>query len=101
MIVYNSTIKVDRVIESEWLIWQKNEQLPEIMRSGAFTEYKFYKLLATDDEGASTYVIQLFATTAAHLDAYLKNFAPSMNQKAILKWGDQFVIFTTTMQVVN
>jgi hypothetical protein len=101
MIVYNTTIKVDLMIEAEWLSWQKKEQLPEIMKSDCFTHYKFYKLLGTYDEQSSTYVIQLFAATAAHLDAYLKNFAPLLKRKAISKWGDQFVAFTTTMQVVN
>jgi len=48
MIVYNVTIKVDPQIEKDWIKWQKSENIPEIMATGLFSEYKFYRLLEQD-----------------------------------------------------
>ena len=100
MIIYNSTIKVHPAIEDEWLQWQKQEHIPEIMRSGQFTDYKIFRLLEQDDSEGSTYVIQFTAPGITHYQYYLDNFAPALRQKAFDKWGDLFIAFKTIMQVV-
>jgi hypothetical protein len=101
MIVYNITMKVDPTIESEWLDWQRNEHIPEVLRTNLFTEHKFYRLLEQDEQEGKTYVVQYFCSTAAHLDEYLHNFAPALREKAFLKWGNKFIAFRTKMEVVN
>jgi hypothetical protein len=52
MIVYNITIKITPEIETDWLHWQKQEHIPEVMATGNFTHFHFYRLLQQeDDEG--------------------------------------------------
>ena len=62
MIVYNTTVKIDPSIETEWVLWQKEEHIPGIMLLGLFNEYKFYRLLEQDDSDGITYIIQYFAS---------------------------------------
>src|SRR5689334_7701447 len=81
MIVYNSTIKVHPAIELPWLQWQKEEHIPETMRSGQFTTYHIYRLLDQDDSDGHTYVIQYMAPSLASYQRYLDEFAPALLQK--------------------
>ena len=101
MIVYNITIKILPVIETEWLLWQKQQHIPEVMASGQFYEYKFYRLLEQTEPDGITYVIQYFASSIDHYNTYVNEFAPALRRKALAKWGNQFIAFRTVLQVVN
>ena len=101
MIVYNISIKVDANIEIKWVEWQKNEHIPEIMSTGYFTDYKFYRLLEQDESDAVTYVVQYFAPDIHHYHRYIDAVASSLRQKAFDKWGNKFIAFRSVMQVVN
>lgn len=100
MIVYNITIKVLPGIEAEWIKWQKEEHIPDIMSSGNFVDYKFYKLLDEDEEGI-TFIIQYFASSLKNYQKYIDKTAPKLREKAIQKWGDRFIAFRTVMQAVD
>jgi hypothetical protein len=100
MFVYNTTIKVDPSIERDWLTWQKEEYIPQMMATSLFSEFKFYKLLEQDEEGV-IYVLQFFCNTAAQLEKFFEQYGSIMSQKAIKKWGDQFIAFRTTMETVK
>src|SRR5688500_8757154 len=101
MVVYNITIKVEPGIEEEWLRWQKNEHFPDIMASGKFTEYMFYRLLEQDGNDGITYVIQYFSPSWKSYQDYIEQLAPALRQKALEKWGDKFIAFRTVMEVVD
>ena len=58
MLIYNITIKVDHSILEEWIKWQMEEHIPEIMATGLFDRYKFFRLLEQDDTEGATYIIQ-------------------------------------------
>ena len=49
MICYNITIKIDPRIEREWIRWQMEEHIPEVMASKLFSDHKFFKLLEQDE----------------------------------------------------
>ena len=101
MFVYNITIKIDPAIEKEWLQWQRDEHIPDIMTTGLFTEYKMFRLLEQDESDGITYVVQYFATTAAHYEQYMFEHAPLLREKALQRWGDRFIAFRSTMQLVK
>jgi uncharacterized protein DUF4286 len=100
MIVYNITIKILPEIEKEWIAWQHQEHIPEVMASGCFTDHRFYRLLDEDEEGI-TYVVQYFASSLENYHRYSSENAESLRQKAFKKWGNQFIAFRTVMQVVS
>ena len=101
MIVYNITIKIEPAIEAEWIQWQKEEHIPEIMSSGQFSNYKFYRLLEQDEIDGITYIVQYFAPDIDHYNKYIHAFAPALRSKALNKWGNKFIAFRTVMQIVN
>src|SRR5689334_21696192 len=62
MIVFNTTMKVGTGIHIAWLQWQKEQHIPEIMDSGLFTDYKFFRLLEQDEQDGITYVLQFYCS---------------------------------------
>ncbi len=101
MIVYNITIKIDPAIQEEWLQWQQEEHIPDIMSTGMFIEYKMFRLLEQDESEGMTYVIQYFASSAENYACYIRDHAPLLRIKAIQRWGDRFIAFRTVMELVN
>ena len=101
MFVYNITTKVDHTILDEWIRWQKEIHIPEIMATNLFTEYKFYQLLGHDDEGGKNFVIQFIANRRADYDTYLEQFASQLQKRPLEKWGDKTVSFRTLLQNVQ
>jgi hypothetical protein len=101
MIVYNITIKIPAAIETEWVQWQKQEHIPDVMASGHFTGYSFYRLLEQEEADDITYIVQYFALSLENYNHYIEATAPLLRQKAQNKWGNQFIAFRTIMEVVN
>jgi hypothetical protein len=101
MIVYNITIKVLPQIEKDWLLWQQQEHIPEVMASGCFIDYKFYRLLEQDETEGISYIVQYFANSVGHYQQYINKDASLLRQKAFDKWGNQFIAFRTIMTTVN
>ena len=101
MIVYNITIKIAPAIEEEWVNWQKDEHIPDVMSSGQFTENKFYRLLEQNETDGITYVVQYFASSLENYNQYINDRALQLRQKALDKWGNQFIAFRTVMEVVH
>jgi hypothetical protein len=101
MICYNITIKVDPAIEAEWFEWQTKEHIPEVMSTGLFTEFQFYKLLEQDETEGITYIVQFFSPSLENYNTYISQFAPKLREKAFAKWKQQFIAFRTVMKLVN
>jgi len=101
MICYNITIKIDPQIEEEWIKWQKEEHIPEIMSTDLFNDHKFFKLLDQDEREGLTYVVQYFSSSIEQYMEYIRQCAPLLREKALAKWGDRFVAFRTVMEAVN
>lgn len=101
MFIYNITIKVDHVILDEWLQWQKEIHIPEIMATKLFYEHKFYQLLEHDDEHGKTFITQFLTNSKGDYDTYIQQFAPALRKKAIEKWGDKVTYFRTLLQNVQ
>lgn len=101
MTIYNITIKIFPAIETEWLQWQQQEHIPEVMASDQFAEYKFYRLLEQNEPDSITYVVQYFASSFDRYNTYIAEFVPAIRQKALERWDNKFIAFRTIMQVVN
>ena len=101
MFIYNITIKVDHAIVDEWLVWQKEVHIPEIMATGYFYEHRFYQLLEQDEEEGKTFVTQFVAISRHDYDQYLLQFAPGLQKKSFEKWGEHAITFRTLLQKVQ
>ena len=101
MIVYNTTIKIDAQIENEWIDWQKNVHIPEVMATGLFSDNKLFRLLDQDEADGITYVTQYFSSSIDNYKKYIDEFAALLNEKAVAKWSYQFISFHSVMKIVN
>ena len=100
MILYNVTVKVDHSIHAEWLIWMKQEHIPDVMGTGMFEEARFWKLTEVDEAEGMTYAVQYIAKNRELYERYLEIFAPEMRKKGTDRWGDRFIAFRTVMEQV-
>ena len=101
MIVYNITMKIADGIKAEWLRWQKEEHIPDIMATGLFENFRIYHLLEQDEEEGATFVIQYFLSSAEKYREYSSIHAPQLRKKAFEKWGNQITGFRTLMEAVQ
>jgi len=101
MIIYNVTTMVSHAVHDQWLLWMKEEHLPEIMATGLFERNQFMRLLDIEEEQGITYAVQFFTSTKENYDTYISNHAPALRLKGTEKWGDQVVGFRTLMKIVH
>jgi hypothetical protein len=72
-----------------------------MIATGCFDKATILQLLENTDEEGATYAVQYHALHRADHERYLAEFAPSMRQKGLDKWGENFIAFRTLMQIVN
>lgn len=101
MFLYNTTLKVNNNIVDEWLQWQKEIHIPEILASGMFYDYNFFELLEQDIIEGRTFIIQYLAHNRKNYNDYMNHQAPFYLSKEIKKWGGQFVSFQTLLQAIK
>ena len=101
MIVYNVTTKVNHAIAAAWPRWLKEEHIPDLVNTGCFTHAVILHLVEADDEEGITYAVQYHAESRALYNRYMTKYATTMRQKAMDKWGNQFIAVRTLMQLVH
>lgn len=100
MIIYNVTVNVDDSIHGEWLAWMRSVHIPDMMKTGMFTEYRFCKILSEEDTG-TTYSFQYSCENMDMYRKYLDEFAPALREQVKEKFGDKFVAFRTLLEVIE
>ena len=89
MTLYNVTITVQAKIESEWVDWMNRVHVPDVLRTGCFSECRIYKVLGSEgDEPA--YVMQYQCRSLEEYHRYRDNFAPRLQKEHSDRFGDRF-----------
>lgn len=101
MFIYSITFKVDHSILEEWIAWQKEEHIPEIMATKFFTEFKFLHLLEHDDAEGATYIIQYDSPDKNNCENYIKNYSPAFKEEALKRWGDKIISYRSLLESVH
>ncbi len=101
MFIYNITLKVDNHIVNEWLQWQQEILIPEILGTGFFYDCRFYELLEQDDIEARTFVVQYLANEWEDYYKYIHEKALFFREKVSKKWGHQITSFRTLLKSVD
>ncbi len=100
MILYNVTIGIDIDIELEWVTWMKETHIPDVLNTGVFQSFKFYKVLSHDDDGSVSYCIQYFTDSIEKFNMYIKDHAPSLVEEHRARFKDKHVAFRTLLEEV-
>ncbi len=101
MFIYNVTIKIDWSIHDVWVQWMANEHIPEMIKTGCFTDAQLVRLLDIDEKDGPTYATQYYAQSKADYNRYIEMHSSIMRQRSFDKWGDRFIAFRSLMQIIN
>jgi Domain of unknown function (DUF4286) len=101
MTLYNIAIKVDWIIDKDWVKWMKEEHIPAVMATNCFTQYTFAKLIEIDEEDGPTYSCQYIAQSKADYNRYIELHSSGLQKATLDKWGNKYFAFRSLMQVVQ
>ena len=101
MLIYNITTKVNWSIHEDWLQWMKEKHIPDVMRTGYFSEFRFARLLEIEEEEGPTYTNQFYIDTKEQYDQYILIHAPNLRKEVFDKWINQIIAFRTLMELVH
>lgn len=101
MYTLNITYKVSHGILAEWLPWEKEKHIPEIMDTGWFSDYRFYRLMHHEDEEGDTFVLQLIMSSIEAYENFIATDDEMLRKTAYGKWGDHFIAFRTLLEHVQ
>jgi hypothetical protein len=99
MIIYNVTVNIEDSIHDEWYKWSREIHIPEVMRTGMFTEYRLCKVIGSDS--GTTYSIQYLCQSMENYNRYISEFAPALRDSVIEKYGDKVIAFRTLLEVIS
>jgi Domain of unknown function (DUF4286) len=89
MIIYSVTVVIDAAIEREWSDWMRKVHVPDVIRTGCFTEATIYK--ATEPKSNEhTYVIQYRSASMEEYQRYHNHFAPALQKEHSDRFGGRF-----------
>src|SRR6188768_19107 len=101
MIIYNVTVKVSLPRSEEWVLWMKEEHIPELMATGLFVESRLSRLLEQDESEGITFSAQYFCQTLEDYRTYINQYAPLMREKGLGRFGDQMIAFRSVMEEIS
>ena len=99
MILYNVTVKIEKTLAPEWLDWMKITHIPDVMKTGLFTEYKICEILHDDEDGGVTFAFQYFAKNMEDFQIYQRDHAKALQKDVVERYKDRYVAFRTLMKV--
>ena len=76
LIVFNITTQVEWDIADEWLNWQREEYIPEIMATNLFDDYRIFRLMDIEGDDGPTYTVQYFTSAKDRYEQYIQKEAP-------------------------
>ncbi|MEL6638727.1 MAG: DUF4286 family protein [Bacteroidota bacterium] len=99
MILYNVTIKIDPEVADEWLVWMRRVHIPEVMKTGLFTDYRLCRVLVDESDGR-TYSVQYSCPDLATLERYQKEHAAALQADHRQRYRDRYVAFRSLLEVL-
>ena len=88
MIIYSVTVSLHAEIESEWVDWMSRVHVPDVLRTGCFTQCRMHKVLDTP-AGEPTYVMQYECSTIEDYTRYRDEFAPALQKDHSERYGSK------------
>ncbi len=99
MIIYNVTVNVENDVRDEWVKWMKEIHIPEVMKTGYFTENKICKVLVDEEQG-TTFSVQYTCKSIDVLKDYQSKEAPRLQKDHNEKYGTKAVAFRTLLEIL-
>lgn len=100
MILYNVTIILDSEIQSDWLNWMQQKQIPLIMETGYFVSNRLLRVVDSPNEGV-TYCVQFIADSIQKLNDFKQKNGQFLESNTPLEFNNKLVIFPTVMEFID
>ncbi|MEL4306613.1 DUF4286 family protein [Joostella sp. CR20] len=101
MYIYNVTTNIEETAEANWLLWMKEEHIPEMLATGKFSNAIMTKVLVEEEMGGTTYSVQYFTKDKDTLKRYYAEDADALRSKALKKFANKMVSFRTELEIVS
>jgi hypothetical protein len=89
MIIYRVEITLDAGVELEWLDWMKRVHVPDVVRTGCFSECHIYKVIeSTSSE--PIYVMQYKCRSVEEYHRYRDSLAPALQKEHSDRFAGRF-----------
>lgn len=99
--LYGVTVNINHDVHDEWLAWMKEQHVPDVMKTGMFTEYRICRLIGDAESGGVTYNIQYVCDSLQQYQQYQDVFAPALQAEHTEKFKDRFVAFRTILEIIE
>jgi hypothetical protein len=100
MIVYNVTVNIEQSAHDEWLEWMRQHHIPEVMKTGMFSEHRILRVLGDEESGGATYSFQYTCESMEKFRQYQEKYAPKLQSDHNEKFKDRFVAFRTLLETI-
>jgi hypothetical protein len=87
MINYSVFVALPAEIAEEWCRWMLDIHIPDVMKTGMFTGFTFFKNLAHDTPGEVEFCTQYTAENLEKYERYKTEFAPELQRHHTEKFG--------------
>ena len=89
MILYSVTITIQASVEAEWIEWMKKVHVPDVLRTGCFSECRIHKVLGSaGDEPA--YVMQYHCRSVEEYHRYRDSYAQALQKDHTDRFAGKF-----------
>ena len=89
MIIYSVTISLQPDIEAEWFDWMNRIHIPDVLRTGCFSECRTYKVIGSEGD-EPTYVLQYYCPSLEEYQRYRDSFAPALQKDHSDRFAGRF-----------
>lgn len=100
MILYSVTVNIDHSVHADWVKWMKEVHIPDVMKTGIFSENRILRLLGDQDSGGVTYSIQYTCADLSAYEQYQKEYATALQKEHTERYRDKFVAFRTLLEFI-
>ncbi|MBI4547826.1 MAG: DUF4286 family protein [Ignavibacteriae bacterium] len=99
MFIYNVILTIDRQIHQDWLRWQTEVHMPNVMRTGMFTGNRICRMLS-EEESTVGYSVEYYFRTMGDYEKYKNEFASRLQKEPLEKFGDKIVASRMLLEVI-
>ncbi|HET9571183.1 MAG TPA: DUF4286 family protein [Bacteroidales bacterium] len=101
MLIVNTTYQVSEDCQSDWILWVKNEYIPEVTKTNLMTHPRFFRLMVENEPGNASYALQFEVKDLDTLEYWFQQYGTNMQQVMSNRFQEKVLGFTTMMETVE
>ena len=101
MLILNTTYQVSEESQTDWLLWVKNEYIPEVTKTDMLKSPRFFRLLVENEPGNVSYALQFEVQDVDTLENWFMRYGSEMQSTMSNRFQEKVMGFTTMMEAVE